>query len=99
MLDRTDKELLSFLAVAMVGMALFMCGCCPAQAVKQAETEMLLNEAHAKDATLPAEAREVGRVNWWAWSAQRYNLTGAKLPAEVEQGMRDNGILPEGYGE
>ena len=50
MLDRTDKELLSFLAVAMVGMALFMCGCCPAQAVKQAETEITEKQKKMTDA-------------------------------------------------
>lgn len=55
-------------------------GCVPVEAVEQARTEASINAGHARDESLPIEARQVGADNERAWQAQHRALTGDPVP-------------------
>jgi len=59
-----------------------LCGCVPAEAIRQAENNMNLNRANAEDASLDPMARKVSLVNADAWRAQLYLLDSDKEPSQ-----------------
>ncbi len=83
--------------LALLVLAVFLSGCVSEAAITQARTEQAVNQGHSSDSQLAPEARLIAQDNWDAWSAQLFNLTGAKLPTEVAARLAERGALPEGY--
>ena len=59
-------------------------GCCHTDlAARHAEVSQAVTRAHAKDETLPPEARQIAWDHYLAWSVQVELLTGEPLPADL----------------
>ena len=63
--------------------ALVSSGCAHREAIRLAELSATVNSGHAKDETLPPEARIIAQDNWDAWAVQLSILRGDPLPPEV----------------
>lgn len=63
--------------------ALLASGCAHREAIRLAEISTAVNSGHARDETLPPEARIIARDNWDAWAVQLSILRGDPLPPEV----------------
>jgi hypothetical protein len=73
---------------AALALVLFLGGCCYTDlAAQHAEVSQLVTRAHAKDAALPLQARQLAWDQYLAWSVQRELLTGEPLPADVKAAL------------
>ena len=64
-----------------LALTLALAGCCSTGARDRAAKYAAINQAHAEDQALPAEARAIGKVNAESWRAQ-WRLLGGKVKTQ-----------------